>query len=236
MPPDLVLAVIQNESGGIPGAPGRGRTRCGMVPTLDGGQVEICRAFGLMQTIPATVDGYNKRQTDPDRIATIEDISGTDERAARLQIAIGCHYLAGVNHYLNQNYPQAAPAASLAEAGGDQVRFVLAGYAVGHGAIGEKLAALAAAGRPMTFAALKSTFPNWGQNAAGEWINRPLYYAERVGNKYQNNRSNSYTGGRAGALAARVKERIGGGGFALLAAAGLWAGWKFYERRRHENT
>jgi len=235
IPPDLVLAIIQNESGGVVGAPGRNKTQCGQVPTITGEPREICRAYGLMQTIPATVQTYNQAQSDPARRATLEDLGGRDERAARLQIAIGCFYLAFVNHFLHKNFPEAAPAPTLAEAKPDQVRFALAGYAVGHNEIGEKLETLAKAGRPLTFANLKKYFPNWGRNQAGRWINRPLFYAQRVGDRYQANKTASYTGGPAGHLAARVKDKIGGGGVVVALALAAFGGWKYYQNRKAEN-
>lgn len=204
IPPDLVLAVIQNESNGAPGIQGRGKTRAGKLPDVNGNFVELCHAMGLMQTIPATVIWYNETADDP---ATVDDMEGEDERAARLQIRVGCRYLAFVNHYLHKKNASACPAASLADANDDQIKFVLCGYAVGHGAITEKLSELQRQKIPATWSNIKKYYPTWGQKN-GKWINRPVQYAERVFDNYRAHKQGSYEIPVPTPLGARIAGKL----------------------------
>lgn len=225
IPPDLVLSIIQHESGGIPGRIGSGRTKCGKLSDVHGNEHEICHALGLMQTIPDTVNGYNANATGAD-VATIEDMTGTDERAKRIQIRVGCKYLATVNYFLHKYFPVACPAFSLADADAGQVSIVLTGYAVGHNATAKKLQELADRNIKLTFANLKKEFPNWGKNTAGQWLNRPIHYASVVAENYQKNIGGSFDQTSPGSL---VKRTIGtlsrpqGAVAAILVMAG--AGW-----------
>lgn len=228
IPPDLVLAVIRNESNGVAGlAAGRASKSRDYIPTVDGGQRYVDRAYGLMQTVPVTVLGYNKHEQakpgfDPITLATWEDISGTDERAARIQIRAGCYYLALANHLIHQAHPEAAPAASLSSASLDQIRIVLTGYAVGAGATIEKLNQLAEQGKPLTFASLATSFPDWGGKH-----NRPIYYANKVSGYYTENKNGSYTGKEPGGLLARLKGKNGTGFIVLPVLAALaFAYWR----------
>lgn len=230
IPPDLVLAIIKHESGGVPGIAARVKCKCGPLPDVNGNQVEVCNALGLMQTIPATIDWYNQT-AEADKVATIEDMTGSDERAIRLQIRIGCKFLAHCNRYLHKRFPETVPEASLANAADDQIRLVLTGYAVGNGATAEKMQTAKEQNYSPTFANIQRLFPKWGQNAAGKWINRPLKYAGDVTTMFKANRSGSYSGTRASDLVARVKTAPKGGMIALaflLAAAG-WAVNRYYK-------
>lgn len=224
IPPDLVLSIIQHESGGIPGRIGSGRVKCGKLIDIKGNEHEICHALGLMQTIPATINGYN-RNTAGNELATIEDMTGTDERAKRLQIRIGCRFLALVNRYLHDKFPAACPAVSLADAKPDQTGIVLTGYAVGHGRTEKKLQDLIDRNIRPTFQNLKKQFPGWGQNQAGKWINRPIQYADVVLKNFDKNRGGSYDETSPGAIARRTvgnmnKGQAGIAVILLLAGAG----------------
>lgn len=229
IPPDLVLAIIQHESGGTPGIVARVKCQCGMLPDAHGNEVQLCNAMGLMQVIPGTVAWYNE-QAPPNERATVEDMTGTDERAIRLQIRTGCKFLAHVNNYLHKRFPEAVPARSLADAKDDQIKLVLTGYAVGNGATAKKMAAVMEKGQLPTYANVKKFFPKWGQNKAGEWINRPLKYADTTITQFQANRSGSFVGTKPTDLIARVKTGSKGGMIALvfcLTAAG-WAINRYY--------
>jgi len=227
IPPDLVLAIIKHESGGTIGRPGGVKTKCGNVPTVNGGLKKVCRAYGLMQVIPSTVNYYNSQQSDPNDRATFEDISGKDERAARMQIKLGCFYLAFANHFLNKTYPVDFPAVSLSTAKPDQVKAVLAAYAVGHGAIQKKLNALQEQNRKLTFSNLEKYFPDWGKNKSGEWINRPLHYARVVNKWYQADHTQSPGTTVDPGLMARTKQAAKKGGWLIVPLLGYLAYTRF---------
>ena len=208
IPPDLVLAVIQNESNGVAGlAAGRQSKSRTYLPCADDTEKWVDRAYGLMQCVPGTVLSYNDYQRsrsdfDPNKLATWEDISGKDERAIRMQIAIGCYYLAVANKILNLNHPMSAPAKSLSNANADQIKLVLSSYAVGAGATDEKLKSLDEQNLKPTFANIEKRFPDWGKPA-----NRPVYYAKKVFNRFSNHTDTKYidfesikTKAKAGAL------------------------------------
>jgi hypothetical protein len=235
IPPDLVLAIIRHESGGNPGISAKTGCKCGPLPTAAGGEKTVCNALGLMQIIPATIDFYNMTAPDNDK-ATLEDMTGTDDRAIRLQIRVGCKYLAFVNYYLHQRFPETMPENSLSAAGDDQIALALTAYAVGHGATAAKMKEAKEQNYSPTFANVKRLFPTWGQNAAGKWINTPLKYASDVLTNFLANRSGSYVGTRPGDLVARAKTTISDnkGGFLALAICLTGAGWliqRYYSRR-----
>jgi soluble lytic murein transglycosylase-like protein len=230
IPPDLVLAIIKHESGGNAGIAAKVRCKCGQLPDVNGNMVELCNALGLMQVIPGTVDWYNESVPDAEK-ATVEDMTGTDERAIRLQIRTGCKFLAHVNNYLHNRFPETLPESSLSTASDDQIKLVLAGYAVGNGAVEKKMNQAKEEGYSPTFANLKRLFPKWGQNSEGKWINRPLTYAADTITNYKANRSGSFTGTRPGDILARLKTGNKGGLLALavcLTAAG-WAVNRYYK-------
>jgi len=229
IPPDLILAIIQNESGGQPGIAGRRGTKCGPLPSVNGGTRDVCQAYGLMQIHPHTVASWNEKG---DEVAFIEDMEGNDERAIRLQIRIGCWYLARCVAGLHRWDSSAFPSISSINATEDQVRLALIGYAVGLGAVLKKLKQLKAANRPLTYNEIVKTFPDWGKNKQGKWINRPLFYANKVFTKFRNHAGNA--GGsstQAPTLAQRAKKAMEGGGWLLLPVLGL-AAWKAYEQRK----
>lgn len=231
IPPDLVLAIIQHESGGIAGRKSAANTRAGTLYDIDGNPHVIKNALGLMQTIPATINSYNRGKEETAQFATIEDLTGTDERAIRLQIRIGCRYLAIVNRLLNNNYPDTCTSLSLSDADDNQTSLVLTGYAVGAGNTLKKMAAAQKQNYTPTFANLKRLFPTWGGKA-----NHPLKYVARVMSNYRANRGKSFTGQRPGDIVARIKNSVEenkGGAIALavcLTAAG-WAVQRYFSRR-----
>lgn len=236
IPPDLVLAIIKHESAGIIGRPGNAKIRTpGTLYDTAGNPHKIDIALGLMQCIPAVVNGYNAGAPAGEK-ATLEDMTGDDERAARLQIRIGCNFLAASNHKLNNSFPEACPAQSLAAATDDQIAIVLTAYAVGPGATSKKLKKLAELGKKQSFANLKINFPDWGKNAEGEYVNNPLGYANVVLKWYRNNKQSSYKISKCGKLADRLQQlHPQAGGIAvvlLLAGAGYAINWYFTKRKK----
>lgn len=227
IPPDLILAIIKHESNGTIGRPGGVNTKCGNVPTVNGGVKKVCKAFGLMQVIPSTVAYYNSQQSNPNNKATFEDISGTDERAARIQIKIGCFYLAFANHFIHKLYPLDFPAFSLSSATPDQIKVALTAYAVGHGALKQKLDALKDEKRKLSFDNLKKYFPTWGQNKAGKWINRPLHYANVVNKWFQSDHTQTGSPGQSTGLMARTKKTAKKNSWILIPLLGYFAYSRF---------
>lgn len=241
IPPDLVLAIIKQESGGVPGIVAKVACKCGNVPSVVGDEIEVCNAVGLLQTIPATISFYNQSAQGKD-VATIEDMVGHDDRAKRMQIRVGCKYLAYVNHYLFTNYPSACPERSLANADDNQIAIVLTGYNMGNGAIGKKLQQLIDKNISPTWSNIKKYFSDWGKNKNGKWINRPIKYGTDVLNAYRANRSGSYTGSKPSDIIYRAKDTVQnnkGGAIALIfffAATGFAVNHFFLKRKKNVNT
>lgn len=238
IPPDLVLAIIKHESAGIIGRKASIGCKCGDIPDVSGKLHRVCHAYGLMQVIPATVNWYNQNASQNEK-ATYEDVTGEDERAARIQIRIGCAYLAFINHWLNQKFPAACPAKSLSEATNDQIALVITAYAVGHGATAQKLRALHSAGKKMSFANIKKTFPTWGQNKSGKWINRPILFADVIVRWYQENKAESFDTDKPTELIKRVvPDGKGFGAFAaiLFVAGSGWLINRWYSRRKKDEN
>ncbi len=231
VPPDLILGVINNESGGIVGRMGERKIKTpGVIRSTTGNPKWVEIAYGLTQAIPSTIEFYNQNQKNKRNIAYYEDVSGKTERAARIQIRIGCFTLAWLNAYFHRRYPRAFPAASLSQAKRVQVDMILAAYLMGHAALQKKLDALIDKGHGLSMANIKRVFPHWGQskNEKGEWIthNRPFLYAQKVGDSYQDNRGKSYAGGSPSTMIAKAARKAGGGGVIIaFVLAALWA-WK----------
>lgn len=217
IPPDLVLAIINNESGGKIGIEGRVKTRAGKLADVNGNLHNLNHAMGLMQVIPATVNWYNQSAPEDEK-ATVEDMQGDDERAARMQIRVGCKFLAFVNHYLHRKEPQACPAKSLSEAGDSQTALVATGYAVGHGATRKKLKSLVERGISPTFSNVKKHFPTWGQNKNGRWINRPIFYATKILTNFKKHRGGSFEETSPTDLAKRAVGQLTSGKGVIAAA------------------
>lgn len=178
IPPDLILAIIKYESNGVPGRPSETTTKRHDIPLAAGGFINYNHALGLMQIIPGTIASYNKAH--PNDPVFYEDMSGKDERAARLQIRVGCAVFANGVRKLYKYDPRVFIGDTPGRATPDQLLLALTIYAHGWGNLRPKLNALRARGIPLSFANVERHFPNWGQNKEGKWINRPLYYAKTV--------------------------------------------------------
>jgi hypothetical protein len=223
LPVDLVLAVIEHESGGIAGDQAKVKCKAAILPTVGGGKINVNRALGLMQVIPPNIAAWNEQGGEQ---VFFEDMTGSDERAIRLQIRLGCWILASSFRGLNKFFPAVFPTASGGEADPNQVQCALVGYAVGVGALREKFDALKAEGKPLTYAQLRVSFPNWGKSKkTGKWINRPLHYAEVVWNEYAKHIGGKKIDTKPPGLKDKVVKAWASGGWLLIpvAAAALWA-------------
>lgn len=159
VPVDLLLAIVQAESDGKPGVKSAGPSNCADLPT-DAGQVEtICNDLGLCQISPQTAQFFNSHAPPPG--LTLDDLTGSDERAVRQQLRAGAWYLAYCSAGLNQSYPQRFKAKSIADADDNQIKVALAAYGAGLGGTREKLAILSARRLPLTFVQLSASFPDW---------------------------------------------------------------------------
>jgi hypothetical protein len=230
IPPDLVLAIINNESSGQIGIKGRVKTRSAYIPTQSGDMKQANYAFGLMQVIPSTINWYNQ-DVEGNDIATYEDMIGNDERSARIQIRVGCKYLAFVNNYLHKKFSEELPSKSLSEANDSQIALVATGYAVGHGATKKKLQTLKDKGLGLTFSNVKKEFPNWGKNRNGKWINRPLFYASKIIKNYNKHKGNSFDTNGVIELSKRIVGDVSKGKKAI--AALIFFGGAAYLINRH---
>lgn len=171
--PDLMLAIIRQESGGIPGLVATAFCKPGPIPKEQGGFIIFDHALGLMQIVPLTIASYNERH--PSDIVYFEDMKGQDERAARLQIRVGCAVYASAVRNLYLYDPQTFPGESPGSANADQLILALVGYRMGTNALRKKLDGLKAQGKPLSYESLQNTFPGWG----GE-INRVYHYTSTV--------------------------------------------------------
>jgi len=183
IPPDLVLAIVNHESAGIAGLAASIKCKPGPLPKYDGSTITANRALGLMQCIPDTIAGYN--QANPAQIAYYEDMTGTSERAARLQIRVGGW---AFNHAVSalHSYDAALfPATHAGNADNNHLTLALVAYAIGSGALKSKLDKLKEYNAPLNLASLRQHFPNWGMLDSGQWINRPLHYAQTVSTQWR---------------------------------------------------
>ncbi len=188
-PPDLILAIINHESGGQAGIPARVGTKYKMqIPKRAGGARLVDRAYGLMQTIPAVVLDFNKAH--PAKPVYWEDISGQAGAAGRIQIRIGCWLFNGYVRRLHAYDPVSFPGVHTGDATPEQLTAALVAYARGFGALKGKLDILKGEGKPLTQRQLYERFPLWGYSQKkGRWVNRPLYYAATVWDRYQRNKT-----------------------------------------------
>jgi SLT domain-containing protein len=212
IPPDFVMAIIKHESNGIPGRMSSANCACGKLSDVNGNEKKICNALGLMQTIPDTINGYNAT-ADRLHFATIEDMTGSDDRAIRIQIAVGCWYIAAVARKLRRDHPGLIAADDFEHMDDDDLKLILLGYAMGAGGISRRLQQLADSGKSQTSANIKKYFASWGQSSG----NRPFEYVDQTWSLYAANRHSSYGAGRAKDLAARAKNVLGSGsGMAVI--------------------
>lgn len=177
--PDLILSIIKQESAGVIGRKAGSTCRSHEIPTLDGGTIMYNRALGLMQVVPGTIAGYNKR--NPHQIAYFEQMSGKNWEDARVQIRVGCDVLANEYRKLHANYPKAFPAEDPSTTNTNQLLCALLAYRRGFGALTNKFAILQNRDLSLTYENIKNEFPLWGYNTnTGEWINRVIHYVDTV--------------------------------------------------------
>lgn len=202
IPVDLVLGIIWHESSGKPGAIGRRKTKCSVIPSASGPK-RACKALGLMQIVPRNVTSWNAKH--PGQVATWELMTGNSTMSVRMQIRIGVYILKNSLAWLSRyGFPWPAP-----DPGEDHVRIGLMVYAWGPGHMKPYLDQLRSTGRPITAAEIATRWPGLGQPA-----NQPIRYSQRVWNK-------AY--GVAGVSPAPVKETkpdsMGWGILAIVAMA-----------------
>lgn len=190
IPADLLLAIIAHESGGQAGLPANRPCKPGELPKMDGSTITVNRALGLTQCIPSVVIDYNAQ--NPEK-AFYEDMTGTDERAARLQIRLGARVFAANVRQLHNYDPILFAAESPGRAAPNQLQLALIAYAIGFGAqsgpggpgLKPKLDELKARGLPLNVESLARVFPTWGKSPESDvWINRPIQYAQTVWNNF----------------------------------------------------
>ncbi len=199
IPVDLVLAIIRGESNGVAGRKSRASIRTpGTLPKADGSAVQIKNAYGLMQCVPALINDYNTQHSNAP--IYFEDISGNNERAARLQIRCGCWYFSRCVLNLHRYDPQLFPAKTPGGASTQQLQLALIAYAIGFGSrtgkrgLAPKLTALKQLRQPLTLAALAANFPNWGKGSDGVWHNRPVQGAVARWRSYEHNATGAGSG------------------------------------------
>jgi hypothetical protein len=235
IPPDFVMAIIRHESGGIPGRMSSARCACGDLIDSSGIMHQTCHALGLMQTMPDTVNGYNAAVPDQLHFATLEDMTGADDRAIRIQIAVGCWYIAAVARRLRRDHPDLITGPNFSEMDDDDLRLILLGYAMGAGGISMRLQQLADRGKSKSYANMKKYFASWGQSSG----NRPFSAVDKVWSMYAANRHHSYGKTRTGDLVSRAAGFAGSGaGIAVITSLigiSLFAKRRM-KKRKHENT
>ncbi len=171
LPTDLVLAIIDNESRGKPGAIAGKRTKHPeLLQRREGPSIVADRALGLMQVIPRNIANY-ARTVAP---VTYDDMVGTTPADARIQIRLGVSVLRSAMASLHRRDPSIWPwpSGSLTD---EQLWIGLAAYAIGSGNVGRKLDRLGQEGKPQTWASLVNRFPSWGQPH-----NNPIGYVRRI--------------------------------------------------------
>jgi len=170
VPPDLVLGIILNESGGVPGLKSnQAEGGVATVSTADGGEETINHSYGLMQIAPSVVETWN-RHHDGAEVALYDDLTGADNRAARMQIRIGCWQFALNVALLSKTFPGIFPESSAGRASSEQLKLALLANATGGNwkvagtegrGLRPKLNRLEELGLPLTLEQIKTTFPNW---------------------------------------------------------------------------
>lgn len=223
IPVDIILAIINHESGGKSGLQAKVKCKSALLPSVTGTEWKVDRALGLMQVIPPNVASWNENPSHEK--VYVEDMIGNDERAIRLQIRLGCWIYASTIAGIHKFFPETFTTTSAADADPNLIRLSFMAYAVGVGALKEKLDTLKKQGKPLTFEQIKANFPNWGKNAQGKWINRPIHYAETVWNAYAAHAGGEKISTTPPSLGDKIGNAVKGGGWLLipLAAAFLWA-------------
>ena len=189
IPTDLVLAIVNNESGGQAGIKSTVNTKSADLPTDSGGTISVNNAMGLMQVIPPNVASWNQHKQPT---ITYEDMTGQDQRAARLQIKLGSSIFASGVYQLHKFDPREFPGTSPGGATPEQLKLALICYAIGAGKKGgkrgliPKLEQLRGQKKPLTLKSLSIHFPKLGYSESKQkWINRPLHAATKVWNNYK---------------------------------------------------
>lgn len=178
IPADLILAIIQHESGGTAGRLSNQTTKSATIERMDGSTIDFNKAMGLMQVIPPNVASWNAQAADK---AFFEDMTGASERAARLQIRLGAWIFAANVRLLHDFDSAIFPGVSPGNATEEQLKLALVSYAIGFGNLKPRLEALKNQGLALTLKNLVLSFPKWGYSEKKEqWINRPLHYASIV--------------------------------------------------------
>lgn len=176
--PDLILAIIKQESGGIIGRKGT-TVKPWEIPTLASGVITYNRALGLMQVVPRTIASYNNRH--PNAPAYFEQMSGETEADARIQVRVGCeildHEIGSLHKYDSGAFPCTTPH----NVNTNQLLCAILAYRMGFGALRKKLNKLKERGLALTYDNIKNEFPKWGLNQeSGQWVNRPIHYTETI--------------------------------------------------------
>lgn len=213
IPVDLVLAMVDQESNGQIGIIGKVKIKdVAQLPLENGGVSKpINHALGLMQIIPSHVLSWNQSKTP---IIYYDDMIGKDERAARLQMRIGCSYYANLVNRLHSFDAKAFPSKSPGNASSEQLKLALVAYRMGPGREGGKrgliprLEQLKAQKLPLTLIQLKRSFPNWGYSQKKErWINKPFYYTQKIWQMYLKNQVIDQTEKQPGTLPKNEKDK-----------------------------
>lgn len=186
IPPNLVLAIINHESGGIIGRPSEEKNKAYEVLNDAGEMVTQSHAYGLMQCSPGLLRTYQDRGLSPK--ITLDDLKGKDDRAARTQIKLGCWYFAHQVRALHQYDPKIFSGQSPGTASDEQLKLALMSYAAGWGGKSEpgakglkpRLDELRHLGLPLTAASIGQQFPTWGQKKKGGWFIRPNHFAKTI--------------------------------------------------------
>jgi len=180
--PNIILALIQKESGGQAGVIGRIQISSalrGNIKTTSGGKKFVDRALGLMQTVPVLINAFAR--ANPTKNVTYETMIGKTRRSAGIQIAIGCNYLATQIKNVHKYDPVAFPGDTPAKASLNQVAMAVMSYAIGWGNVKKRLTILKNEGKPLTLESLADRFPRWGYNTkTKKWVNRPIQGTVKV--------------------------------------------------------
>ena len=165
VPTEILLAIVQTESGGVPGLVSKLPSGCAELPTDAGGKRSSCNDLGLCQINPTTAVTYNAQGFKPG--VTYDDLIGSDERAIRQQIRVGAWLVAWIGAQLHRYDPKRFPA-QIDPRSADQCKLIFSAYAAGWGALKDKMDKLIAGGIAPSFAAISRSFPAWAGIKSGE--------------------------------------------------------------------
>lgn len=216
VPAGIVLSIIEAESNGRPGAKGYKPLKGALLPHDDGSKEEVFTPLGLMQPAPRVIASYNDSHTPP---ATIEDMTGTDERGARQQIRVGSWAYAREVNRLHKWDKETFPAPSPQTATADQLRIALASYATGPAPILETLDAARAKRRPITFDAI-SRAPSSPTAAAG------FAYARKRWDVFKTREADAVA-----QIERKDKAEKKDGAFGVFGILAAFLIWKFLKRK-----